>query len=102
QRLRVSHQLAIGGGAVHPRLRRVGARERFARPAAGLLRARLRAAGVARPGHARSLRARRAGARALDRPIDATAGGAVEPPRWIRMATPELVRRRLGSAVSAR
>src|SRR5690349_8915534 len=92
QRLRVSHQLAIGGGALHPRLRRLGARERLARPAAGLLRTRLRAAGVARPGHARSLRARGAGARALDRPIDARTGGAMEPRRWIRMATAELVR----------
>src|SRR5689334_12961676 len=102
QRLRVSYQLAIGGGAVHPRLRRVGARERLARPAAGLLRARLRAAGVARPGYARSLRARGPRARALDGPIYTRAGGAMEHGGWRRVAPRGLVRRRRGGAVAAR
>src|SRR2546423_5701324 len=78
-------QLA-GRGSAHARLRRVRARERLARPATRLLRARVRAPSGSRPRHARTLCAHRRGARFAHRPRDAGARRPVERGRWSRVA----------------
>src|SRR5205807_5381098 len=89
-------------GTVHARVWRVGAGERLARPAARLLRARVRAPGVARPRHVRTLCARRPRAWPLDRPDDAGAGRTMEFGRRRRMAAARMVGARERGAVSTR